>query len=563
MSRASRRAVPKWMRRPHLRRDLTAGLVLGVESVPDGLASGVLAGVNPLAALYAYLYGMVGAAFFTSTTLMSVQATGAMALVVSDTDLSSRSDPEGALYTLAMLTGLIMIVAGLLKGGSLLRFVPTAVMTGFVTAVGVNIVLGQLGDFTGATLTGANRILKTLDLVTHPRNIDPVTITVGIVTLLLIVVLQRTRLGALGLVAAMAIGSALAAGLSRWFDSPVALVGDIAEIPNTLPLPTLPTLGDLGFLLLPAVSLAFIGLVQGAAVSAGVPNPDGHVSDYSRDFVGQGVGNVVAGVFRGMPVGGSMSASALLGASGARSRLALGFASGVMALVILLFAGVVGLLAMPAIAALLIVVGAGAIKPAKVRSVVKTGTVQTTILVLTFVLTLLIPVQYAVLVGVALAILLHVAQQSNRVRLVRLEIEAEGRMREVEAPTEVPGRRVLVLQPYGSLFFASAPMFRSLLPEVTSASQQAVVILRLRGVDQLGLTLIEVLRRYATDLQAHDGTLKLVLSDHQVAHQVRGEGLVDLIGEENLYLGNEWLGATVHQAYDDGVVLLAQGDDAP
>ena len=430
-------------------------------------------------------------------------------------------------------------------------------MTGFVTAVGVNIVLGQLGDFTGADLNGANRILKTLDLVTHLWRIDAVSLTVGIVTLVLIIVLRSTRLGALGLVAAMAIGSALAAGFSRLFDSPVALVRDIAEIPNALPLPTLPSLGDVGYLLLPAVSLAFIGLVQGAAVSSGVPNPDGHVSDDSRDFVGQGVGNVVAGLFRGMPVGGSMSASALLGASGARSRLALGFAAGFMALVILLFAGVVGLLAMPAIAALLIVVGAGALKPAKIRSVVKTGAVQSTILALTFVLTLIVPVQYAVLVGVALAILLHVVQQSNRIRVVRLEIAAEGPMRETPAPAEVPAREVLTLAPYGSLFFASAPSFRALLPEVTSASQHAVVILRLRGVDQLGLSLIDVLRRYATELHECDGTLKLVLSDRQVAHQMRAEGLVDLVGDENVYLGNEWLGATVRRAHADGLALLA------
>jgi sulfate permease, SulP family len=71
------------------RRDAVAGVVLGVESVPDGLASGLLAGVNPLAGLYGYLYGMVGAACLTSTTFMAVQATGAMALVVADVDLAS------------------------------------------------------------------------------------------------------------------------------------------------------------------------------------------------------------------------------------------------------------------------------------------------------------------------------------------------------------------------------------------------------------------------------------------------------------------------------------------
>ena len=84
-----------------------AGTILGVESVPDGLAIGLLAGVNPVAGIYAFLFGMAGAALATSSTFMAVQATGAMALIVSDTDLATRPDPDRALFTLAMLTGVV------------------------------------------------------------------------------------------------------------------------------------------------------------------------------------------------------------------------------------------------------------------------------------------------------------------------------------------------------------------------------------------------------------------------------------------------------------------------
>ena len=89
-----------------------AGLVLGIESVPDGLASGLLAGVNPLAGLYGYLYGMVGATLFTSTAFMAVQGTGAMAIIVADVDLAGRTDPAKSLFTLSIVTGVVMIVAG-------------------------------------------------------------------------------------------------------------------------------------------------------------------------------------------------------------------------------------------------------------------------------------------------------------------------------------------------------------------------------------------------------------------------------------------------------------------
>ena len=414
-------------RRETLGKDAVAGAVLGIESVPDGLAIGLLAGVNPVAGIYAFMFGMAGAALFTSSSFMAVQATSAMALIVSDTDLSTRPDPDRALYTLAMLTGVIMIVAGALGAGRMLRFVPTAVMVGFVTAVGVNIVLGQLANLTGYVGVGPNRVFRAVDTFANVSSFDLPTVVVGLVTIALIVVLTRTPLRSLGLVVAIAVGSALAALFTFAFDWEVLTVGDVADVPTGLPAPVLPSIGDLAYLALPAFSLAFVGLVQGAAVAGGVPNADGKPADPNRNFIGQGVGSIVAGLFRGMPVGGSMSASALIVAAGARTRLALFIAAAVMAVLILVASGVVSLVAMPALAALLIVVGVQAIKPARIQSVVKTGPLQTTVMGVTFVLTLLIPLQFAVLVGVGLAVILFVAQQSNRLRVRRLEFHAEGR----------------------------------------------------------------------------------------------------------------------------------------
>jgi SulP family sulfate permease len=129
-------------RRP-TRQDAVAGVVLGVQSVPDGLATGLLAGVNPLAGLYGYMIGTLGGALTTSSTFMAVQGTGAMAILIADVSaVRDSSDPTRALVTLTMLTGAVMALAGLLRLGTILRFVSNAVMVGFINAVGVNIVLG-------------------------------------------------------------------------------------------------------------------------------------------------------------------------------------------------------------------------------------------------------------------------------------------------------------------------------------------------------------------------------------------------------------------------------------
>lgn len=534
-----------------------AGLVLGIESVPDGLASGLLAGLNPVAGLYAYLYGAVSAAFFTSTAFMAVQGTGAMAIIVADVEaVHSSEDPVRTLVTLSLLTGIAMILAGLLKFGAMLRFVSNSVMTGFISAVGINIVLGQVGDFTGYASDGANRVTRALDTVLRFWRIDFWTLAVGVVTIGLIIALRRTKLGALGLVVAIGIGSALAGFLSL-FDVEIQLVGNIAEVPSALPFITMPSFADIPALIVPAISLAFVGLVQGAGVTASFPNVDGSPSDVSQDFIGQGAGNVASGLFQGMPVGGSMSASSLVVSAGAKTRAALLFTGGVMALVILLFAGVVEYIAMPSLAGLLIVVGVETVKPADIQSVWKTGRVQASAMTVTLVLTLLIPLQFAVLVGMGVSMILYIVRQSNQIVVRRLELGDEGQIREVDPPESVPPKEVLIIQPYGSLFFAAAPVFEDELPTVTEASAHSVVIVRLRGKSDVGSTLIDVLERYAQSLREVDSKLMIVTDSDRIRTQLEITGAAKTIGKANIYASTEWLTATVRRAADDANAWIA------
>ena len=419
------------IRRDTLREDGVAGLVLGVQSVPDGLATGLLAGVNPLAGLYAYMVGTFTGALVTSSSFMAIQGTGAMAMIVADVPgLHGSADAERALVTLSILTGVIMLAAGLLKLGGLLRFVSNAVMVGFINAVGVNIVLGQLANFTGYDAEGGNRVIRAVNTLISPGQLDLQTLVIGIATIALILLFERTRVGALGLVVAVVITSA-GALLLGW---PVATLNDLGVVASSLPRPEAPLLGLVPALFVPAASLAFVGLVQGASISASFPNPDGTYGDVSRDFAGQGVANVASGILQGMPVGGSVSASAINKAAGARSRQSLLIAGVVMAVVIVAFGGVVGYIAMPALAGLLMLIGFRTVKPADLQAVWRTGAVQKVVLVMTFILTMLIPLQYAVMAGVGVSVILYVIRQSNQVTIRRWELDADGQVVETDPP---------------------------------------------------------------------------------------------------------------------------------
>ncbi|WP_340540754.1 SulP family inorganic anion transporter [Nocardioides sp. GXZ039] len=554
----TRPGIRRMLGRDAARKDVVAGTVLGLQSVPDGLAAGLLAGVSPLAGLYAYLFGMVGAAAVTSSGFLTVQATGAMALIVADTPAVHRLDPERSMATLGVLTGIILVGAGLLKVGRLVRFTPVPVMTGFLAAVGANIVIGQLPSVTGFDASGDTRLTRLFDTLARMGQWSAPAVFVSALTMIIIVLTHSTRFAGPALVVAVVVGSGVALVLNQVAEPHVETLSDLVAVPSALPLPVLPDARATLDLLLPALSLALVCTVQGAGVSAGLPNPGSRQPDPSRDVVGQGVGNLVSALLRGMPVGGSLSASMILVQAGARSRVAIFVAGGVMALTVVFAADLVAHTATPALGGLLLVVGILSIDPARIRSVTKTGPFHTAVMAVTFVLTVLIPLQFAVLVGIGLGIILFVAEQSNRVIVRRLWFEPVRRIREGDPPATLPAHDVVVLQPYGSLFFASAPNFEAQLPKVGRDSRGSVVVLRLRGVGSVDLAVVEVLRRYVADLHVVGSTLKIVASDQPVLTQLEATGFAAELGEGNLYRGGDWVGRAVRQAYGDAIADLAR-----
>ncbi|MCJ7781339.1 MAG: sodium-independent anion transporter [Acidimicrobiia bacterium] len=139
----------------------------------------------------------------------------------------------------------------------------------------------------------------------------------------------------------------------------------------------------------------------------------------------------------------------------------------------------------------------------------------------------------------------------NQIVIKRWLVGEDGGLREVDAPAEVPMGEVLVLQPYGSLFFASAPVFKERLPNVTDEAHNSVVILRLRGRSDLGFTFMDVLLRYAEALRDQESKLMLVSASENMHEQLAVARVTSVVGSQNIYTSDEWLGKTLKQAYRD------------
>ena len=230
-------------------KDIGAGLTLAMVAIPDSIASAILAGVNPVFAFNSMMVGMPVAGLFTSSQFMNIGLTAAMMMAVADGLTGINGDSIiTALITLTVMIGLFQILLGWLKLGVFTRFISNAVMIGFLTGVATVLILGQLGDLTGYQSEYSNKVMQALDLITHPTRIDLATTLTGVGTILLILVLARTRLRNFSLALAVLLSS-IAVVLLK-LDS-VALVGDTNEIFAAIPIPALPDLALMRSLMLP------------------------------------------------------------------------------------------------------------------------------------------------------------------------------------------------------------------------------------------------------------------------------------------------------------------------
>lgn len=540
--------------RSKLKADLIAGLTFAIVNVPQAMGHAVLATVNPVLGIYTLMVAVPVGAIFTGSVFMNVSSTGALSVAAGSALATIPVDQRmPALAMLVLLVGVIQLVAGLLRLGFMVRFVSNSVMTGFLNGVAVLIILGQLGDLTGYRSPFAGPVARTLDLLLRPNQIDPATTVIGVLTLVLIVLLLRTRWRKFAFIIAIGVSTLVLTLLSLplfgaepgW--QAVQTVGDVAAIPRMLPALAWPSVHWLLPMLLPAFSVAIIGLIQGAGVSQAYPNPDGKYPNVSRDFLGQGAANLASSFVSGLPAGGSISGTALIMSAGARSRWTNISAGFFVAGIVLVAAPLVELVPMPALAALLIVAGYQGLRLEAAQTIWRTSRVSSVVMLLTFLATLFVPLQYAVMLGVAFSVTLYVARQSNKVVVTWIVPVAGGFPVERPAPRELPSRQFTMLQIYGSLFFAAAKNLEEMLPTLDNTTR-AVVALGLRGRAEIGSTFVTVLQRYAEELNARDSKLMLIGVDQRVLDQLSRTGLLQLIGEENVFLATPQLGEAMNQA---------------
>ena len=535
--------------------DLGSGLTVALVSIPEGMVYAMVAGVDPVYGLYTGMVTTIVASLTGSTSLMVVTLTNALALVTGETLAGLGGDVDiRALFTLTLLVGVIMFLLGALKLGSIIRFVSREVMSGFIFATALLIVLGQYGELVGykSSLEEANKLVKSIDITFHIGEWDIYTTIVGIGSIIILLLLKRIRAIENFSDVLIILISSIFVLIIGW--SSVELVGNIADVPSGLeavPTPVLPDLSLIPALLAGAIAASVVGLAEGSGAGSAYPNPDGSKSNMSRDFTAQGLGNLLGSFFQAMPGGASLSRTGLNVSGGAKTRWA-GVYSGILILVtIILFGSYTELIPMSSLAGLLIVIGFGIMvkESRELASAWKVNRVATAAAFVTIIVGVFEDLTVAIFSGVVLSLLLYAFESVKQVKAVELVQTDDGSWETRPAPDKLISNQITVFQIYGNLFFADVYSADDILPSYEGV-KNAVLIYSMRGRESLDITRIDYMKNLAQKYQENGNLLMLCGVEQNVLKQMKAGGLFEVMGEENVLPIQPRIGGALEQAYE-------------
>jgi sulfate permease, SulP family len=546
-------------------RETMAGLAGAIGSVPDGMATAVLAGANPMAGLYASFAGPVAGGLMQSTTVMVVATTSAAAVTTAEVMNTGPSDPIRTLATLTILAGAFMLLATALGFARLMRFVSASVMAGFMFGVGLILILGQLADATGVKTSGDNTLEKALNTLRQWQSFDRASMLTAATAIGISILLGRGKLVALAPLIAIVVPTLV-----------LKVTGaDVANVASTsgpievgLPPLVLPDVGLLSpTLIAAAMALTIVVLVQAAGVGAAYPNTDGTAVDVKRDFFAQGGANLASGALGGIPVGGSVGQTAFNVMAGGRTRWAVIISGLWMLLFVVALGPLLSEVPISALAGLLILAGFSSLKPRELARTWQTSKSSGAAALITMVATLLVPIHIAVLIGVILSLILVGINSSSSTHVLALVPTPSGGWRRAEVPGSLAPGQVTVLDIEGSGEFASVPALVARLPQppeqrpgAPDEGQPVAVVLRLRGHLRTNLTFTRALEDYADGIGEHGGTLLVCGLQPATITQLRSAGLPESI--VLLAQGDE-LEGSLTEAYEQAVTWLAAAGGPP
>ncbi len=388
-----------------IRRDAIAGVTTAAVVIPQAMAYATIAGLPVQVGLYTALVPLLAYALLGTSRALSVSTTSTLAALTGAAVASvADGDPDRAIAaaaTLAMLTGVLLVAASLLRLGFIAEFISHPVLAGFKAGTGLLIAVGQFDKVLGIEEEGDNFFVKAWSVLQNLGEISWPTAALSAATVALLLGIKRWAPAVPG--ALLAVGAGIAIGAAGLLD--VALTGDV---PGGLPMPIAPDLDLIGPLLPAAAGVALMSFVESIAAGRAVTRTGEPEPVADRELLALGAANLAGGAFRTLPAGGGLSQTAVNDGAGAETKVA-GAISGVVALLTLLFlTGLFAELPQATLGALVLVSALGLVSLAPLRAIGAIHRPGYVLGLLTLVSVLALGVLQGVLVGVLASMLMLV-----------------------------------------------------------------------------------------------------------------------------------------------------------
>ncbi|MFE9446321.1 SulP family inorganic anion transporter [Streptomyces sp. NPDC006602] len=460
------------------RRDLLAGLTVAIVALPLALGFGVSSGLGAEAGLATAVVAGALAAVFGGSNLQVSGPTGAMTVVL--VPIVAQYGPGGVL-TVGLMAGVMLVVLAVLKAGKYMQYVPAPVVEGFTLGIACVIGLQQIPNALGVPKPEGDRVLvvtwHALQEFAKNPNWTAAAFALAVAAAMLIGARWRPTIpfSILAVIAATLV--AQLAGLDA--------AQPIGDLPSGLPAPSIAflDLGALGSLLAPAVAVAALAALESllsASVADGMTVGQKH--DPDRELFGQGLANIAAPLFGGVPATGAIARTAVNVRTGGSSRLASLVHAAVLALIVFAAAPLVSKIPLAALAGVLLATAVRMVEVGSLRAMAKATGSDALILVLTAVATLVLDLVYAVIIGIIAAGALALRAVAQQVRLDQVPLDrADHSVEEHELLAE----HIVAYRIDGPLFFAGAHRF---LLELAEVADVRVVILRMSRVTTIDAT---------------------------------------------------------------------------
>ncbi|MED4560522.1 SulP family inorganic anion transporter [Bacillus altitudinis] len=514
------------------RRDLIAGLVVGVVAIPLGMAFAIASGVGPEYGLYTVIVAGILISLFGGSKYQIGGPTGAFVPILFG--IVSQYGIENLLIA-GFMAGCMLVLFGIFKLGKLMKFIPRPVIIGFTAGIAVIIFSGQIANFLG--LKGVEKhesfFLNMREIVVHLGTANSLAILTAIVGLIVILAAQKYIPKIPGALLGLLVSTFIAV---LFFQGQVETIGSAyGEIPRQLPTFAFPelTIEKIIYLLPPAIVIALLGGVESILSAMVADNMKGSKHDSNKELVGQGIANMAAPLFGGIPATGAIARTATNIKNGGASPIS-GVVHGVVVLLILmLFAPYASMIPLAAMAPILMFVAWNMSEKKEFINIVKVKNADSLVLVVTFLLTVIGDLIIGVTAGLILAFIAFIKKMSQTTNIhTNVAVHQIETAAALERETDQKGISMYSIE--GPLFFGTTDSLENSILDHVQTKPKTLILL-MNKVNYMDTSAEAVLMNISNRLKHHDGKLMIVGLQSQPKELLHRTGLFHHIGKQHFF----------------------------